>query len=104
MQAYHNLLWGSSDRGQNVDTLCWEVTLVVSTHVLSRAPARVHHRLPTVLIQHNQVTLLECQEVGPICKAGMKLLSYCHNQEQHQRKKQRQLITGLLMVKTGTQV
>ena len=103
MQAYHNLFWRSSDSGQDVDTLCWEVALVVSTHVLSRAPARVHHRLPAVLIQHNQVTLLECQEVGPICKGKVGITFSSSPGSTSVSNKTRQLRTGQFQAKTGTQ-
>lgn len=64
--TYQNLGRWFGDGWQYVDTLGGEVSTFGSAHTLAHTPARVHHRLPVLLYQHNQVSLLETEERRPI--------------------------------------
>lgn len=61
---YQYFLWRFGDGWKNVHTLCREVSLFLGADALTDTPARVHHRLPVLLIQDNQISLVEGQEGG----------------------------------------
>ena len=74
--TYQDLVGWFCDGGQDVDALGGEVSLGAGVDVLAVAPAGRHHRLPTLLVQHDQVALAETEERRALtCNRGQETVT-----------------------------
>ena len=64
VSAYKDFNWRLGDGGEHVHTLCWEVPSGPCSLTLPKAPPRLHHILPILVLQPYEVTFVEAQEGG----------------------------------------
>lgn len=57
-----NVTLRPGDSRKHIDTVHWEVTALLGPNIDAVSPARVHHLLPCVLVQLDEVTSGEVEE------------------------------------------
>ena len=70
--THHYVILRPGDGGQHIDAVSREVSSLLGPVVEAVSPARVHHVLPAVLVQEDQISLGETEERG-LCLCGQQM-------------------------------